>query len=198
MESEKPTDRSTCSSATPASLGGPTDQIDSEAWDHVIDVNIRGVVHGIEAALPVMIARGSGQIVNTASAAGIMAAPFTASYSMSKYAVVGLSQALRPEAARHGIGVTVLCPGMVETPILDQPPTDAGALTPRACLETLGLKPISAESFARTALTAVAKNKPMVVTPANVKVGFGISRHTPRLNRLLNRSIAERVARAMG
>lgn len=179
-------------------LGGSTDRMSADDWDRVIDVNIRGVVHGVEAAFPAMIEQGSGQIVNTASGAGLMAAPFTAGYSMSKFAVVGLSNALRPEAAMHGIGVTVLCPGMVETPILDQPPTEgSGALTPRAYLETMGLRPISADSFARTALAAVAKNKPLVVTPANLRVGWAFSRYAPGMNRKLNKAIARRVDKAM-
>lgn len=178
--------------------GGPTHRMAPVEWDRIIDVNIRGVVHGIDAALPGMVERGSGRIVNTASAAGLMAAPFTAGYSMSKFAVVGLSEALRPEAARHGISVTVLCPGMVETPILDEPPTEAsGALTPRSYLQTIGLRPIPADSFARTALDAVAKNKPLVVTPTNVKIGWWFSRHSPRLHRTINRAISRRVDNAM-
>lgn len=179
-------------------LGGPTDQMTSEDWDRVIDVNIRGVVHGIEAALPAMIEQGSGQIVNTASGAGLMAAPFTAGYSMSKFAVVGLSNALRPEAATHGVGITVLCPGMVETPILDQePPEGSNALTPRAYLQTMGLRPISADEFARAALAAVAKNKPLVIFPANLKLAWAMSRYAPRMNRTLNRLITRRVRKAM-
>lgn len=180
-------------------LGGRTEQMRPDDWDHVLDVNIRGVIHGIEAGFPAMIEQGSGHIVNTASAAGLMAAPFTVAYSTSKFAVVGLSNALRPEAATHGIGLTVLCPGMVETPILDQePPLDgSGALTPRAYLKTMGLRPISADSFARAALAAVAKNKPLVVTPANVRIGWAMSRFAPRLNRRLNSLVTRRVVRAM-
>ena len=78
--------------------GGDTELLTLEQWNAIIDVNIRGVVHGVTAAYPVMLRQGHGHIVNTASMAGLTAAGQITSYVMTKHAVVGLSLALRSEA----------------------------------------------------------------------------------------------------
>ena len=78
------------------------------------------MVHGVHAAYPLMVRQGRGLIVNTASMGGLMAAGQLTSYVMSKHAVVGLSLALRSEAAAHGVGVLAICPSAVETPLLDK------------------------------------------------------------------------------
>ncbi len=100
--------------------GGDTELLTLEQWNAIIDINVRGVVHGVAAAYPQMIRQGHGHIVNTASMAGLAAAGQLTSYVMTKHAVVGLSMALRSEAAAHGVGVLAVCPAAVETPILDK------------------------------------------------------------------------------
>src|SRR4051794_11415364 len=80
-------------------IGGETELISLEQWNQIIDINLRGVVHGVVAAYPQMIKQGRGQIVNTASMGGLMAAGLLTSYIATKHAVVGLSLALRSEAA---------------------------------------------------------------------------------------------------
>ena len=101
-------------------LGGQSHLMPPEHWDRVIDVNLRGVVNGVLAAYPRMVAQGDGHLVNVASMAGLAPTPLTAAYTMTKHGVVGLSTTLRPEAAMHGVRVTVVCPGAIETPILDK------------------------------------------------------------------------------
>jgi NAD(P)-dependent dehydrogenase (short-subunit alcohol dehydrogenase family) len=76
------------------------------------------VVHGIHAVYPVMIRQHSGHIVNTASMAGLMTNSGQASYGAAKHAVVALSNTLRLQAAHHGVKASVLCPGVIRTPIL--------------------------------------------------------------------------------
>jgi NAD(P)-dependent dehydrogenase (short-subunit alcohol dehydrogenase family) len=100
--------------------GGDSELLTLDQWNAIIDVNIRGVVHGVAAAYPLMVRQGHGHIVNTASMAGLTAAGQITSYVMTKHAVVGLSLALRSEAAARGVGVLVVCPSAVETPILDK------------------------------------------------------------------------------
>ena len=78
--------------------GGDTELLTLDQWNAIIDVNIRGVVHGVAAAYPVMLRQGHGHIVNTASMAGLTAAGQITSYVMTKHAIVGLSLALRSEA----------------------------------------------------------------------------------------------------
>lgn len=88
-------------------------------WHAIVDVNVLGVVRGIAAVYPRMVARRSGHIINTASMAGLMPTPITTPYGMTKHAVVGLSRSLRIEAAEYGVRVTALCPGVIRTPILE-------------------------------------------------------------------------------
>ena len=88
-------------------------------WEWVLGVNLWGVIHGIQAFLPRMLAQpGEKHIVNTGSTAGLMPTPGVGIYATAKYAVVGLSEHLRMDLARRAIGVSVLCPGGVQTQIL--------------------------------------------------------------------------------
>jgi NAD(P)-dependent dehydrogenase (short-subunit alcohol dehydrogenase family) len=93
-------------------------------WHRVVDVNLFGVIHGIRAALPVMQQQGVGHIVNTASMAGLGAAPGAAPYFATKHAVVGLSECLFLELDLTGspVGASVLCPGFVNTPLMEKEP----------------------------------------------------------------------------
>src|SRR6185312_3626412 len=79
-------------------VGGEVDSYTLDDWNDVFDVNLRGVVHGIQAVYPIMIRQRSGHIVNTASVAGLIPAPGATAYAMTKHAVVGLSLSLRGEA----------------------------------------------------------------------------------------------------
>ena len=96
-------------------VAGEIDSYVLEDWYDVFDVNLRGVVHGIQAIYPIMISQRVGHIVNTASMSGLVATASQASYSATKHAVVAISKTLRVEAERHGVQVTVLCPGAVRT-----------------------------------------------------------------------------------
>lgn len=99
-------------------VGGEVDSYTLDDWNDVLDVNLHGVVHGIQAVYPIMIRQGSGHIVNTASMAGLITTAGQASYTAAKHAVVAISKTLRLEAERHGVQVSVLCPGVIRTPIL--------------------------------------------------------------------------------
>jgi NAD(P)-dependent dehydrogenase (short-subunit alcohol dehydrogenase family) len=92
---------------------------DLATWDWAISINLKGVVHGCHYFLPKMIARGvGGHVVNVASLAGLTAGKRMSVYSATKFAIVGLSETLRAELAPHRIGVTALCPGFINTPIV--------------------------------------------------------------------------------
>jgi NAD(P)-dependent dehydrogenase (short-subunit alcohol dehydrogenase family) len=185
------------------SLGGPTHELTAAHWDLVIDVNLRGVVNGILAAYPRMVAQGCGQIVNTASGAGLVAPPFVTPYATTKHAVVGLSTGLRPEAALHGVRVSVLCPGAVETPILDRappeglPPTRSAPVTARQYLAVVGQRPMAAEVFAERALDQISRDKAIVTVPRAAASLWYLHRLSPALVDRLNRSVARRVERRL-
>jgi NAD(P)-dependent dehydrogenase (short-subunit alcohol dehydrogenase family) len=93
-------------------------QMSYQSWDWVMGINVQGVYNGVQTFVPRMIERGrGGYVVNTASGAGLVATASGFLYTTSKFAVVGLSEALNLELAHHGIGVSVLCPGPVATKI---------------------------------------------------------------------------------
>jgi NAD(P)-dependent dehydrogenase (short-subunit alcohol dehydrogenase family) len=102
------------------SMFGPLERSTYEDYDWIMGVNFGGVVNGIQTFVPRMIAFGrGGYVVNTASIAGLIAAGPSGIYSASKFAVVGLSQALRGALDQHDIGVSVVCPGNVSTNIAE-------------------------------------------------------------------------------
>jgi NAD(P)-dependent dehydrogenase (short-subunit alcohol dehydrogenase family) len=109
-----------CNNAGVAGAGGPVSRIPLEQWEWVLGVNLWGVIHGVRVFLPHLIEQGEGHIVNTASIMGLIPSPMTAPYSVSKYGVVALSEALHLELARYpAINVSVLCPSWVATNISD-------------------------------------------------------------------------------
>ena len=100
-----------------------------EDWRWVFEVNLFGVVHGVSVFGPRFVARGSGHIVNTASAGGLVTVPGFGAYCATKHAVVALSETLAQELEGTGVGVSVLCPGLVATRIFESErnrPDDGG------------------------------------------------------------------------
>jgi len=101
--------------------GGLSWEMPLSTWEWVLGVNMWGVIHGIRAFVPRLVAQGEGYVVNTASVAGLVAAPFMSAYNASKSAVVAISETLYHELAMTapGVHVSVLCPGWVKTNIAD-------------------------------------------------------------------------------
>jgi NAD(P)-dependent dehydrogenase (short-subunit alcohol dehydrogenase family) len=172
-------------------IGGEARHYHIQDWYRVFDVNLRGVANGVQAAYPLMLRQGFGHIVNTASMAGLVPSPWVVSYSAAKHAVVGLSLALRVEAAAAGVRVSVLCPGVVRTPILEGGGKYGKLLQPvsaerqRAYWERLG--PMDPGKFAHQALRAVARNRPIIIVPGWWKVFWWLNRLSPWLGECLAR-----------
>lgn len=167
-------------------VAGEAYEIPAEAWERIIDINIRGTLNGVAAAYPQMVQQRSGHIVNTASLAGLGPAPLLAPYSMTKHAIVGLSHSLRIEAAAYGVRVSVLCPASVETPMLDAPPpADIQDMpwTPnvRRFLTRLAGPPYPAGKFAAEALRGVEQNAATIVEPARARLVWYLGRLAPGL-----------------
>lgn len=119
----------------------------------IMDVNVHGVINGTKAVVPGMVDRGRGHVVNVASAVGRVAVPHGATYSASKFAVVGFSEAIRQELAPEGIDVTVILPTVVQTELA------AGVPAAR------GIKPVTAEDVAEVIEAAVLKPKAEMWVP---------------------------------
>jgi NAD(P)-dependent dehydrogenase (short-subunit alcohol dehydrogenase family) len=167
-------------------VGGDMARYEMRDWDDVFEVNLRGVAHGIQAVYPVMCRQGSGHIVNTASMAGLLPAPHTGSYTATKHAVVGLSKALRIEAKEHGVRVSVLCPGVIRTPILGAGKYGRSNLTSEGDQKMMGfweqLRPMDPRAFARKTLRQVARNVPIIIVPSWWKLFWLMERLSPRLS----------------
>ncbi len=160
-------------------VGGLVDDIDRDGWDRTIAINIGGTVNTVLPAYQRLTAQGSGAIVVMASLSGLVGTPLLTPYAMSKHAVVGLAASLGPEAARHGVAVTTVCPGPVDTALLDERAATAG-LDVRRYLTAAGGKPITAPALGGKVVAAVRAGHPLVV-PGRAGVLWRLSRFAPRL-----------------
>ena len=149
-------------------------------WKRVIDINLYGVVNGVAAAYPLMVKQGFGHIVNTASLAGIIPTPVEASYVASKYAVVGLSNSLRIEGEALGVKVSVVCPGLIDTPIQD---TAKLIRVNKQKLMAIAPKSMPADECAREVLAGVEKNKALILITGLTKISWILQRLSPGLIR---------------
>jgi NAD(P)-dependent dehydrogenase (short-subunit alcohol dehydrogenase family) len=135
----------------------------------VLGVNLWGVIHGVEAFVPRMIASGQpGHVVNTASMAGLVATRGLGVYNTSKYAVVGLSETLAKDLKPYRIGVTVLCPMGVSTRIRaserNRPPALRNAETPAAEPVELMGRTLAPETVAAMTVAAIREDRLYVIT----------------------------------
>ena len=151
---------------------GPIWTSDTRDWNWTFGVNLFGVVHGLQAMVPRMLALGEGHVVNVASLAGLVSVPFNSAYAASKHAVVALSESLAGELAALGlpIKVSVVCPGFVATRIFESERNRPDHL--RAAPKT---PPELAERL-RTAFAERVWNNPMSPTEAATQIVAGIER----------------------
>jgi NAD(P)-dependent dehydrogenase (short-subunit alcohol dehydrogenase family) len=165
-------------------VGGEIDSYTLDDWNDVFDVNLRGVVHGIQAVYPIMIRQHSGHIVNTASMAGLITTVSQASYTATKHAIVAISKTLRLEAERHSVQVSVLCPGVIRTPILTGGKYGRNEGVSDKDLLRLAeiLRPMSPERFAERALRAVLRGDAIIVVPSWWKALWYFERLSPALS----------------
>lgn len=129
-----------------------------EEWRRVIDVNLAGVINGVHYCYPRMIQQGFGHIINTASSFGLIPYPLCAPYVASKFAIVGLTNALRIEARGFGINVTVVCPGFVSTEMTE------------GVRGLLQIQMMDVRYAATHILSRVARGKKIIVFPAYVRM----------------------------
>lgn len=159
-------------------IGGEVRNMTAEDWQRTLDVDLRGVVHGVTAAYPIMIEQGFGHIVNTASVAGLIPAPALTAYAAAKHGVVGLSLSLRAEAAQYGVRVNVVCPGIIDTPMAREAEVRAIEVQEtRGPIKTLA---ISAEACARAMVRGVDRDLPIIVVTRHGRFMHNLFRLSPR------------------
>lgn len=166
-------------------VGGQVADYSMADWDDVLDVNVRGVIHGIQAVYPVMIRQQRGHIINTASIAGLVTTAAQTSYAMSKHAVVALSKSLRVEGKFHGVRVSVLCPGAIRTPILQGGKYGRIHRNP-AMREEIArfwetLRPMHVDELAAKVARAVARNEAIIIVPSWWRLVWALERISPAL-----------------
>jgi NAD(P)-dependent dehydrogenase (short-subunit alcohol dehydrogenase family) len=154
--------------------------------DRVIAVNVMGLVHGCERFIPRMIERGAGgQVANVASGAGYSALPYMFAYSVTKFAAFGFSEALRTELRQHKIGVTTICPGLINTPILRTSVTRGARAQERAerlarVHERRGYSP---EKVAVNILRAVGRDRAVAPITPEAHLTYALTRIAPPVAR---------------
>jgi NAD(P)-dependent dehydrogenase (short-subunit alcohol dehydrogenase family) len=180
-------------------VGGEAAYYELSDWTRVIDVNLMGVVYGVHAAYAIMRRQGFGHIINTASMAGLLPAPNVLSYTTTKHAVVGLSRALRIEAEQYGVRVSVLCPGVIRTPIIEggKYGRTVGPIPQEVMKKAFErLKPMDVDAFARAATVDIAANKGIIIHPAKWRWIYWLSRISPRIAEATGRESLAQVQRS--
>jgi NAD(P)-dependent dehydrogenase (short-subunit alcohol dehydrogenase family) len=164
-----------------------------EDWDWVVGVNLWGVVHGCHFFAPEMVRRKRGHVVNIASTFGLMAASGVAPYCTTKFAVVGLSESMRGELAPFGVGVSAVCPGLINTNIIERGRFADETMRPGAAA-TFRRRGRAPEQVARAVLHAIAGNVAVVPVGAEAWAAWIGKRVAPELTAIAGRRI-ERMAR---
>lgn len=159
---------------------GRIEDLQHQHWRKSIEINLMGPIHVMECFVPAMIRAGrGGHLVNVSSAAGLFGLPWHAAYSASKFGLRGVSEVLRHDLKQHGIGVSLVCPGGVDTGLVNTVEvvgvnTDDEAV--RRFREHFQRRAVSPEKAARAILKGIKANRYMVFTSADIRVGYWFQR----------------------
>ncbi|MGB9305141.1 MAG: SDR family oxidoreductase [Mycobacterium sp.] len=162
------------------SAWGTVDRLTHEHWSQMVAINLMGPIHVIETFVPAMLAadRG-GHLVNVSSAAGLVALPWHAAYSASKFGLHGLSEVLRFDLHRHRIGVSVVAPGAVRTPLVDTVEiagVDRDHPRVSRWIDRFSGHAVSPEKAAEKILAGVAKNRYLIYTSSDIRALYAFKR----------------------
>lgn len=162
------------------STWGTIDRLEHHHWKKMVDVNLMGPISVLECFIPPMIEAGrGGHVVNVSSAAGLFGLPWHAAYSASKFGLRGVSEVLRFDLRRHGIGVSLVCPGAVRTPLVGTVEivgVDRESPRIKKLVGRFEKSAVSPERVADRIVAGIEKNRYMVYTSADVRIGFWVQR----------------------
>lgn len=150
-------------------VAGAFSETTTQEIEKIVNINLWSVLYGSQLAYAQMIKQGSGHIVNVSSSGGVMPVPNQTMYSAIKHAVVGFSHSLREEAALHGVKVSTVMPGMVQSDLWDSA-INVKDYNMRKNMESTGLKPISAQQAAQAILQGIQANDRSIVFPLINKI----------------------------
>ena len=162
---------------------GAVEDLRHEDWQKIVDVNLMGPINVIEAFLPAMVRAGrGGHLVNVSSAAGLLGLPWHAAYSASKFGLRGVHEVLRFDLRRHRIRCTLVCPGAVDTGLvqtLDIRGVDREHPALQKMTKRFQGHAASPERVAAIILKGVERNRELVFTSADIRAGFLLQRYAP-------------------
>ena len=188
------------------STWGSIEKLEPAHWQRQVDVNLMGPINVLRSFVPPMIEAGrGGHVVNVSSAAGLFGLPWHAAYSAAKFGLRGVSEVLRFDLRRHGIGVTLVCPGAVNTGLVDTLQivgVDRTAPRIRKFTEHFRERAVPPERVARAILDGMRRNRYLVFTSNDIRLLWWTQRFAPPLYalimRLLNDRLVATVRRAQG
>lgn len=184
------------------SIWGAVENLEHEHWRRLVDINLMGPIHVIETFVPPMIAaRRGGQLVNVSSAAGLFGLPWHAAYSATKFGLRGISEVLRFDLRRHGIGVSLVCPGGVDTPLVETvhiAGVDRDNRRVQALVKHFRKHAESPESVAAAIIRGVERDDYMVFTSRDIQVGYFFQRKFALPYELVMRVMNDRLAAVVG
>lgn len=158
---------------------GAVDKMEHEDWSRIIDVNLKGPIHVIEAFVPNMMRQRTGHIVNVSSAAGLFGLPWHGAYSASKYGLRGLSDVLRHDLKRHNIRVHLVCPGAVDTGLVHTIKISGVEITEeelRRHKSRFQKHAVSPEQAAQSILKGIEKSNYLIFTSFDIRFAYWAQR----------------------
>jgi NAD(P)-dependent dehydrogenase (short-subunit alcohol dehydrogenase family) len=163
------------------STWGRIEQLEHEHWWRTIEINLMGPISVLECFVPPMIAAGrGGHVVNVASVAALFGLPWHAPYSASKFGLRGVSEVLRFDLRKHGIGVSLVCPGAVKTPLVETVEivgVDRESPKMRRLVALFERRAVTPEKVAERILEAIERNRYLVFTSPDGRALHWLQRH---------------------
>lgn len=165
------------------SAWGAVTALEHRHWRNMVEVNLMGPIHVIEAFVPAMVdAKRGGHLVNVSSAAGLIGMPWHAAYSASKFGIRGVSEVLRFDLRRHGIRVSLVCPGGVDTCLtetIEVAGVDKSGRAFKKAQAHFKKRAVTPEKAAKSILLGVRFNKYLVYTSADIFLAHTLQRFFP-------------------
>src|SRR5256714_1219882 len=182
-------------------IWGTIDTISHDQWRRVVDVNLMGPIHVIECFVPAMIAAGRGRhVVNVSSAAGLFGLPWHAPYSAAKFGLRGVSEVLRFDLHRHDIGVSLVCPGAVDTGLVNTieiAGVDRSSPTIQRFTARFRRSAVTPQTAAAKILEGIERNRYWVYTSRDIQVAHFLQRRFETPYAFLMRRVNDRFASVM-
>jgi NAD(P)-dependent dehydrogenase (short-subunit alcohol dehydrogenase family) len=162
------------------STWGSIERLRHSDWQKMVDVNLMGPISVLECFVPPMIEAGrGGHVVNVSSAAGLLGLPWHAAYSASKFGLRGVSEVLRFDLRRHGIGVSLVCPGGVRTPLVDSVEivgVDRSDPRVQGAVAHFMRRAVTPERVAERIIEGIEKDRYMVFTSPDIRIAYWVQR----------------------